>query len=58
MILYQCDICNKNLKEKEVKISAGFGDGWRAKLLCLKCAEPIADFLNKHGFGKGKSKKS
>ncbi len=58
MILYKCDNCKMTIKEKDETISAGFGDGWRANLFCLKCAKPVADFLKKHGFGKNKTKKS
>lgn len=58
MIVYKCDNCKKEIKEKDTAVSAGFGDGWRAKSFCLKCAKPIADFLNKHGFGKVKKQKS
>ena len=57
MISYQCDICKKPV-EKDDQISAGFGDVWRGYLFCLKCAQPIADFLKKHGFEKANSKKS
>lgn len=58
MIIYKCDNCKKDIKEKDGAVSAGFGDGWRTHLFCAKCAKPVADFLNKHGFGKNKTKKS
>ena len=57
MIQYKCDSCKKDIELKDEIVSAGFGDGWRAKSFCLKCAKPVADFLNKHGFGKDKKQK-
>ena len=57
MILYKCDRCKKNIKENET-VSAGFGGMLQTKIFCAKCAKPVADFLNKHGFGKVKTKKS
>lgn len=57
MIQYKCDICKKKVgKAKE--ISAGFGGMLQVKTFCKKCAEPVADFLDKHGFGKDKKQKS
>ncbi len=58
MILYKCDNCKKNIPNEDEAVSAGFGLIFRTKIFCGKCAKPIADFLNKHGFGKDKAKKS
>lgn len=58
MILYKCDNCKKVIKEKDMAVSAGFGDMLRVHLFCLKCAKPVVAFLNKHGFGKDKTKQS
>ena len=58
MILYKCDKCKKDIEEKDEAISAGFGTMLQTKIFCQKCAKPVADFLNKHGFGKDKKQKS
>ena len=58
MILYKCGNCKKNIPNEDGVVSAGFGPIFRTKIFCAKCAKPVADFLNKHGFGKAKTKKS
>jgi len=57
MLISVCDICKKRIDKAE-EISAGFGIVTQTKTFCKKCAKPVANFLNKHGFGKEKSKKS
>ncbi len=57
MIQYKCDNCKKPI-DKDEEISAGFGTMLQAKIFCTQCAKPVANFLNKHGFGKAKTKKS
>jgi len=57
MYYYACDICKKRIAKTE-EISAGYGIVMQTKTFCKKCAKPVAAFLDKHGFGKVKTKKS
>jgi len=47
----KCDICNKQIKDKENGISAGFGNYFSSHFeFCEKCGKPIRDFLKKNNF--------
>jgi len=58
MHYYACDNCKKNIPNEDEAVSAGLGPVFMTKIFCQKCAKPVADFLNKHGFGKDKKQKS
>ena len=45
MITRKCDICKKQIKDHDEKITAGLG--WRASEMCLNCGKPILNFLLK-----------
>lgn len=45
MIIEKCDICNKNIKDKPIRIRWGF---YKSSDLCLDCGKPILEFLKKN----------
>jgi|GEM_PF-3791900 len=56
MLISACDICKKRIGKGE-EISAGYGIVVSTKTFCKKCAKPIANFLDKKGFGKVNKRK-
>ena len=44
MIIRKCDICNKTIKDKPLVVGKYFG----SVELCLKCSQPIIEFLTKN----------
>ena len=47
MYVIKCDICKKQLKDRNDSIRAGVGL-FREKDLCQNCGKPISDFLKRH----------
>ncbi len=55
MLVYKCDICKKEIGDKEKSLYAGFGHFGLGKTFCLKCGKPIANFLEKIDKSKKKT---
>ena len=45
MLIYKCNICKKEIKEREDEVVAG--QGWHHHSLCSRCGKPIIAFLKK-----------
>ena len=54
MLVFKCDICKKEIKDrtKIVKIGTDFS-GYS---FCFTCGKPVLDFLKKHKLIKGMQK--
>ena len=46
MMIHKCDICKKQVKHNNLYIR--HSGTWDSYELCLKCADPIFDFLKKN----------
>jgi hypothetical protein len=46
MRVTKCDLCKKEIEDKEKRVSAGIG--WGVVELCEKCGGPVVAFLKKH----------
>lgn len=57
MHITKCDICHKQIKnrESEITVSAGF---WDNHSFCFSCGKSILLFLKKKGFLKDKKEKT
>ncbi|OHA33795.1 MAG: hypothetical protein A2928_02990 [Candidatus Taylorbacteria bacterium RIFCSPLOWO2_01_FULL_45_15b] len=47
MILYQCDNCEKSIKDRDEMISIYKGNYAASIFLCEQCAKPVSSFLKK-----------
>lgn len=45
MRVSKCDLCHKEIKQYDQKVSAGLGSALMAKELCLTCGKPVIKFL-------------
>jgi len=55
MHITKCDICKKQLKDRNDSVRAGIGL-FREKDLCPDCGKPILNFLKKHKLIKEEKK--
>jgi hypothetical protein len=46
MLIRKCDICKKEIKNREKEVTAGRG-GWPQFSFCTSCGKPILAFLKK-----------
>lgn len=47
MFIYKCDMCKKEIKDRESKVAISYGLSLSNGQLCHKCGKPVIDFLRK-----------
>lgn len=47
MIIFQCDLCQKTIKDENKAISVGPGIHFGQNTLCEECGKPVYKFLVK-----------
>ena len=47
MLIRKCDICNKEIRDRETEITAGAGRWGSTFQMCAPCDKPVHDFLMK-----------
>jgi len=55
MLVTKCDICKKEIKNREHIVLAGTGSSFATNSFCLNCGKPVLSFLkniNKDKNGK------
>ena len=58
MLVTKCDICKKEIKNREHIVLAGTGSSFATNSFCLNCGKPVSNFLKKNNKNKhGKQKK-
>jgi len=49
MFVTKCDICKKEIKDRETSVSVGVGRILPNQALCGPCGKPVIAFLKRHG---------
>lgn len=44
MLIRKCDICKREIKNRDYKVVAGLG--WDSKEFCVNCGKPVIKFLS------------
>jgi hypothetical protein len=58
MLVTKCDICKKEVKNREHIVLAGAGSSFATNSFCSNCGKPILNFLKKVNQNKnGKQKR-
>ena len=54
MFVTKCDICKKEIKDRDTSVSVGVGFPLPNRAFCGPCSKPIAAFLKRHGLIEAK----
>ena len=58
MLITRCDICKKEIKNRDNIVLAGTGSSFATNSFCLNCGRPVLNFLKKiNQYKNGKQKR-
>ncbi len=49
MHIYKCDICERELKNEEERVTFGHNSMFASHLACVDCGKPVLAFMKRHG---------